>query len=236
MARHMRARRYLRFKIAIAILVFIGGLSLAVACSLLSGQQMPASTQMPAAEPVATLSADAIRPTSSPTKSSQTPKASAPAVKKVDLAPAPPTRVEIPSAKINFPIADLPAESITDTANGRVINPPLDPTFVYWISAGGMPGEQATTYLTSHSSADGSQWPLNAISDSTLVKVGDPVRITTKNGTFSYTISKLLSLPRADFAETEYADLVEKDEIVIASCYTHDLYKQTRVLVAQRLK
>lgn len=234
MARHMRARRPGWLAMLAASALFAVGMGGGTAALQFAPSSEEAVVEIQSA-PVTPSQAPSVLPSvvaSKPTPTAPVRKLAPP---EIQIEPAPPIRVEIPSAQINYPVAELPQESITDTATGVEINPPLNPSNVYWISAGGMPGKKIATYLTAHSSNDGSSWPLNGISNEALVKIGSPVQVTTKNGVLNYAVTELFSLPRADFAKTKYADLVKEDMVVITSCYTFDLYQQTRVLVAKRV-
>lgn len=236
MARHMRARRPGWLAMFTASVLFAVGIIGGTAALQPAPSNEEAVVEIQST-PITPSQTPSVRPSVVAPKPTPTALAKklATAAPKQQLEPAPPIRVEIPSAQINYPVAELPQESRTDTATGVEINPPLNPGNVYWISAGGMPGKKVATYLTAHSSNDGSRWPLNGISNEALVKIGSPVQVTTKNGVLNYAVTELFSLPRADFAKTKYADLVKDDMVIITSCYTFDLYQQTRVLVATRV-
>jgi hypothetical protein len=232
MARHMKIQRYSRLKTSAAVLIMICGLGGGVIAS-----QPASSDQLSSGAPVTTL-APRLTPSAIPASTSLTPIESVMTpTAQADPAPSRPIQVEIPSAQINYPVTELPPDSIIDMpSGGAMINPPFNPNYVYWMSAGGMPGEPVATYLTSHSSSDASEWPLDEISNPAVVKIGSPVLVTTAGGTFNYAVTELLSISRADFANGKYGVPPKEDIIVIASCNTLDLYEQTRVLVAKRVK
>lgn len=238
MERHMRARRHIRLKTSAAAVILICSLSGGIILSQPAGSEnavagMSPSMSMPIVTPSATPSVP--KPLPSLPATAKEPEVLAPTAQ-AHLVPSVPTRIEIPSARINYPVVELPQENIIDMPGGVEINPPLNPDYVYWMSAGGMPGEEMATYLTSHSSSDASRWPLDEISNAALVKIDSAVLVTTAEGTFNYVVTELLSVPRADFATGKYGVPPKEDILVIASCNTLDLYGQTRVLVAKRMQ
>lgn len=235
MARHMRAPRRPQVSMLIAVVVFIVGLVL-----IGTSSAMPTSIGRPSVSSVASpLSTPTPTPTSTAlTSPSVTPVATpvAPQVKPTDppkksfSAIGEPYEVEIPSAKFKYRVDALPAESISAT---NVINPPLDPNAVYLVEA--LREKDSQIDITGHSSSDGSKWPLNVISDASLVKLGDPVLLTSATGKHTYVISEINSLVRGDVAASKYQDPEREHRITFFTCDVLDLYERTRILVATRV-
>lgn len=232
MARHMRSPRRSSFPLFTAGVALVVGIGIAgVSSASPSSPPISAPTQI-------TSPLEALRPSIPPTpptaiakppatKQVIAPKEEAPA-KKSFSAIGGPQELEIPSAKFKYRVDTLPPESIS-AAN--IINPPLDPSVVYWVPR----GIDSRIDITGHSSGDGSKWPLNVISDASLVKLGDPVLLTSATGKHEYVVSEIASLARGEVTASKYQDPDREHQVIIATCDVLDLYQRTRILVATRV-
>ena len=189
----------------------------------------PQMTSAPATKATAT-SNPSIHPTEVMTPSASPTVAMQPLPPQVVIPlAAEPRRIQLPSAQIDIAVTKLPDESL----KGTTVTPPEDPNFTYWISQYGLAGEGAkdTVVIAAHSGLD-DKWVFNRLSDATLVKVGDPIIVTTDTGTLTYRITIVDQLARADVAGSSYISQPHPDDLVLISCYTADLHNQNRLVVA----
>lgn len=227
----MRPRRRSRFPLFLASVVLAGGIGIANIPSV-----PPAHPPVQASSPLATTALSA-----SPSPSVMSPAPTATKQGTAEVAPVTPSKksfsaigepleVELPSANFKYQIVALPAESILPD---NVIKPPEDPSVVYLVER--LRKKDSQVDITGHSSSDESRWPLDVISDASLVKVGDPVYLTSTTGKHSYVVSEIDSLVRGDVKASEYQDPKREDRITFFTCDTNDLYQRTRILVATRV-
>jgi LPXTG-site transpeptidase (sortase) family protein len=148
-------------------------------------------------------------------------------------AAAEPTRLQIPSASIDIAVAILPDASRVDS----VVMPPEDPSFVYWMPEFGQADEysQALIVIAAHSGPD-DKWVFNRLSDELLVKVGDIITVTTDNGVLTYRIVATEHLVRNNFEPSVHVMNAAADDLVLISCFTRDLQRQNRVVVAKLVR
>ncbi len=151
---------------------------------------------------------------------------------------ADPQRIVIPDADVDAAVelytvdmakrSNNPLTGAACYSKGRIacVNPP-DVNKVYWEKAGvgeipfgDQPGTDSTgtVYMAGHASGTKDV----VFNDLYTLKTGDPVDVTTANGTVRYLVEQVVVLGKSSWSTSEWANAQVPGRLVLATCYHAD--------------